>query len=167
MQTCQIHDSDHLLGGGKESFEIVNWNKELQLYNVSLLLIKKILKQSDRMLTFVNSKLWIHGCLLYYSCAFLIFKTFHTPPKCYKYLTCVLTTVIPLEDWWVSRGKRWIRVTSEIIFKIQNFMSVLCMRIIILEEGTTLSFTKAFGEDLDMHNTWVVLLAFSTWGQGC
>lgn len=39
---CHIPDSDHFLGGGKESFEIANWNKELQLYNVSLLLIKKI-----------------------------------------------------------------------------------------------------------------------------
>lgn len=134
------------LGRREGEFWDCELSKELPLYNVSLLLIKKKLKQSDRMLTFVNSKLWIHGCLLYYSCAFLIFKTFHTPPKCYKYLTCVLTTVIPLEDWWVSRGKRWIRVTSEIIFKIQNFMSVLCMCIIILEEGTTLSFTKDLGE---------------------
>lgn len=31
-------------------------------------------------------------------------------------------------------------------------MSVLCMCIVIVEEGATLSFTKAFWGDLDMHN---------------
>lgn len=63
-----VPNSQVIISGEEEQgsfeIEIVDWNKGLQFHNVFTSFIQKSLKQSDRVLTFVNSQKWIHGCLL-------------------------------------------------------------------------------------------------------